>query len=93
MEKREPQPDDETADVPRADPVARAMAQASQAATRGDFATAREALARTRDRVSPADRTRLDALDRSFHIDRAALVIIAVTAAVLVTISLSTLFH
>ncbi len=69
------------------------MARASQAALQGDFSTARAALKQTRDRVPPADRLRLDALDRSFRLDRVALVVVGLTAAVLLAIGLATLFH
>jgi len=78
---------------PKADPVADAMGRASWAAMRGDFKSAREIISRTRERVRPGDRTRLDALDRSFRVDRAALVAIGLTAAILLTIGLVTLFH
>lgn len=93
MEAREPKEESGPAAGGRADPVASAMTRASQAARRGDFGTARAALKRTRDQVSQPDQTRLDALDRSFRLDRAALVVIGLTTAALVAIGLSTLFH
>jgi len=93
MEAREPKEDSGPAAGEQADPVTSAMTRANQAALRGDFGTARAELKRTRSRVSQPDQTRLDALDRSFRVDRAALVVIGLTIAVLVVIGLSTLFH
>lgn len=93
MDARELKEESEPERVEPTDPVTASMAQASLDALRGDFRSARQTLSRTRARVPPSDQTRLDALDSSFRVDPAVLVVIGLTAIALLVIGLSTLFH
>lgn len=93
MVEREPQPDsrpDETADS--AALTSRTMRHASALARAGDFRAARRLLRRRRAELRPSDRIRLDALDRSFRLDPAALVVASMVLIALVLIGGSTLF-
>ncbi len=75
------------------DAVSRALAQASSHARQGDFRSARLTIERARTQVDPIDRERLDAFDRSFRLDRAACVVVAVTLVALAVIALLSLFN
>ena len=75
------------------DPVCSALAQASALARGGDFRAARRILARSKTGATPEQSARIDALDRSFRLDRAVLVVVATTAAILAVVASLTLFH
>ena len=84
------QPEQQETD--RIDPISAVICKASDLARRGDFRLARNAIARARGKKA-SDDVRLDALDRSFRLDPAVVLVVALTSAVLALIAALTLFR